>query len=134
MSSKARNVAPAPRPATRDAAIGRRRKIPINHAKGFAEMTRIDRRSFLRGAAGIGMAAAFPKSITKALAIPANGVTGTIEDVQHIVILMQENRSFDHYFGTLRGIRGFSDPRAVRLYSSGNSVFQQPNENAQGVT
>ncbi len=35
--------------------------------------------------------------------------TGTIMDVQHIVILMQENRSFDHYFGTLRGVRGFGD-------------------------
>jgi phospholipase C len=35
--------------------------------------------------------------------------TGTIADVQHIVILMQENRSFDHYFGTLRGVRGFGD-------------------------
>jgi phospholipase C len=35
--------------------------------------------------------------------------SGTIMDVQHIVILMQENRSFDHYFGTLRGVRGFGD-------------------------
>ncbi len=35
--------------------------------------------------------------------------SGTIKDVQHIVILMQENRSFDHYFGTLPGVRGFGD-------------------------
>ena len=28
---------------------------------------------------------------------------------------MQENRSFDHAFGTLRGVRGFNDPRAVTL-------------------
>ena len=35
--------------------------------------------------------------------------TGTIGDVQHIVILMQENRSFDHYFGTMRGVRGFGE-------------------------
>ena len=48
----------------------------------------------------------------KALAIPAHHRTGTIDDVEHIVILMQENRSFDHYFGTLRGVRGFGDPRA----------------------
>jgi len=39
--------------------------------------------------------------------------------------MMQENRSFDHYFGTLRGVRGFGDPRAVRL-PSGKSVFHQP--------
>ncbi|MBH9665378.1 alkaline phosphatase family protein, partial [Burkholderia multivorans] len=36
--------------------------------------------------------------------------TGTINDVRHIVILMQENRSFDHYFGALTGVRGFADP------------------------
>ena len=39
--------------------------------------------------------------------------------------MMQENRSFDHYFGTLRGVRGFGDPRAVKL-PSGKSVFHQP--------
>jgi phospholipase C len=80
------------------------------------------------------MAATFPESIRNALAIEPNAVTGTIQDVQHIVILMQENRSFDHYFGTLRGVRGFNDPRAVRLYGTGNSVFEQPNQNSSGVT
>ena len=44
--------------------------------------------------------------------MPAHNRTGTIQDVEHIVFLMQENRSFDHYFGTLRGVRGFGDPRA----------------------
>ena len=38
---------------------------------------------------------------------------------------MQENRSFDHYFGTMRGVRGFADPRAVKL-PSGQSVWHQP--------
>ena len=84
--------------------------------------------------AGAGASAALPESIQKALAIEPNIVTGTIQDVQHIVILMQENRSFDHYFGTLRGVRGFQDPRAVRLYGTGNSVFEQPNQNSAGVT
>ncbi|MEX2566022.1 MAG: alkaline phosphatase family protein [Cyclobacteriaceae bacterium] len=32
-----------------------------------------------------------------------------------MVILMQENRSFDHCFGKLKGVRGFNDPRAIRL-------------------
>jgi len=50
-----------------------------------------------------------PASIRQALAIPANNRTGTIKDVEHVVILMQENRSFDHYFGTFPGVRGFSD-------------------------
>ncbi|MGH9342800.1 MAG: alkaline phosphatase family protein, partial [Terriglobia bacterium] len=45
-------------------------------------------------------------------------------DAEHIVILMQENRSFDHTLGALRGVRGFNDPRALRL-ANGNSVFVQ---------
>ncbi len=94
---------------------------------------KIDRRAVLRGLAAVSASAALPDSIRQALAIPASGVTGTIEDVKHIVVLMQENRSFDHYFGTMRGVRGFSDPRAVKLYGSGAPVFQQPNVNSQGV-
>ncbi len=84
-----------------------------------------DRRTFLQRV-GIGaLAASFPAGIKKALAIPAHHRTGTIDDVEHIVILMQENRSFDHYFGTLRGVRGFGDPRAVKL-PSGDPVWKQP--------
>ncbi|MCW2503543.1 MAG: phospholipase phosphocholine-specific [Actinomycetia bacterium] len=49
-------------------------------------------------------------SIARAAGIPAHRRTGTLQDVEHIVVLMQENRSFDHYFGTLRGVRGFGDP------------------------
>ena len=77
----------------------------------------------------MGMGAAvsmLPGSISRALAIPANNRTGTIADVEHIVILTQENQSFDHYFGTLRGVRGFSDPRAVKL-PNGRPVWFQPN-------
>ena len=53
-------------------------------------------------------------------------LTGTLRDVQHVVIFVQENRSFDHYFGTLAGVRGFGDPAAQQL-RSGASVFHQPN-------
>jgi len=66
-----------------------------------------------------------PDSICKALAIPAYRATGTIKDVGHVVILMQENRSFDHYFGTMRGVRGFNDPRSARL-PNGKPVWYQP--------
>jgi len=62
-----------------------------------------DRRTFLKLMGTGAVAAAMPTSIRKALAVPAHNRTGTIKDVEHIVILMQENRSFDHYFGTLRG-------------------------------
>ena len=85
-----------------------------------------DRRTFLQLVSTGALAAAFPASIKRALAIPAHHRTGTIADVEHIVILMQENRSFDHYFGTLRGVRGFGDPRAIAL-PSGQPVWYQPN-------
>jgi phospholipase C len=86
----------------------------------------VDRRKFLQLAGTGTFAATFRATINKALAIPAHHRTGTIADVEHIVILMQENRSFDHYFGTLKGVRGFGDPRAVKL-PSGDPVWQQAN-------
>src|SRR5215469_1736862 len=84
-----------------------------------------DRRDFLKLLTTAAATAAFPDSIARALALPANNRTGSIEDVEHIVFMMQENRSFDHYFGTLRGVRGFGDPRAVTL-PTGKSVWHQP--------
>ncbi|MEI2428943.1 phospholipase C, phosphocholine-specific [Lysobacter yananisis] len=86
------------------------------------------RRGFLRGAAGATAAGLalnlFPPSIQKALAIPAARVTGTLHDVQHVVILMQENRSFDHYFGAMRGVRGFGDRFPIPL-PGGKPVWRQ---------
>lgn len=49
----------------------------------------------------------------------------SIEDLEHIVVFMQENRAFDHYYGTLRGVRGFND-HAAPLLPSGKSPFYQP--------
>src|ERR1700744_484295 len=92
-------------------------------------MIKTDRRSILRALGAAAVSGAFPASIQRALAIEPKIVTGSIKDVKHIVVLMQENRAFDHYLGTLRGVRVFSDPRAVTL-PSGNSVFQQPNHGA----
>ncbi len=54
-----------------------------------------------------------------------HAASGTIRDVQHVVIFVQENRSFDHYFGTLHGVRGFDDPNVV-LLPTGQTVFNQP--------
>jgi phospholipase C len=68
-------------------------------------MPQLDRRSLL---AAIG-AMTLPPALAKAAAIDADVRTGTIKDVEHVVILMQENRSFDHYFGTMAGVRGFGD-------------------------
>ncbi|MDE2367894.1 MAG: phospholipase C, phosphocholine-specific [Burkholderiales bacterium] len=91
-------------------------------------MTSTGRRDFIRmaasGAAAVG-AGMLPPGIARALTLPAARRTGTLMDVDHIVILTQENRSFDHYFGTLRGVRGFGDPRPAPL-PGGQSVFNQP--------
>lgn len=89
------------------------------------------RRTLIKGAAGLGAAAAasvfLPPNVRKALAsaeAPKPG-EGSLSDVEHVVILMQENRSFDQYFGTFPGVRGFGDPDAAKL-PNGNSVFMQP--------
>ncbi len=88
-------------------------------------MTDQNRRSFLKSAAG-GAAAlsALPLAIREALAIPAAQLTGTLKDVKHVVILMQENRSFDHYFGSMRGVRGFGDRHPIPS-PGGRNVWTQ---------
>ncbi|MEU0670304.1 phosphocholine-specific phospholipase C [Streptomyces lavendulocolor] len=78
------------------------------------------------GGGALGAAAAgslLPPSLRAAMA--AAPPSGGLRAVRHVVILMQENRSFDHYFGTLRGVRGFGDRNAVEL-PSGKPVFEQP--------
>ncbi|MGU3391568.1 phosphocholine-specific phospholipase C [Sphingomonas sp. M1A8_2b] len=72
-------------------------------------MTDVSRRRLLAaGAAGAALAG-LPAAIARAAAIGPDVKTGSIRDVEHVVILMQENRGFDHYFGSLRGVRGFAD-------------------------
>ncbi|MEJ5999373.1 phosphocholine-specific phospholipase C [Paucibacter soli] len=94
------------------------------------------RRDFLRRLArGAGLAAwsgGFPPVIRAALEIPAQRRSGTLQDVEHIVVLTQENRSFDHYFGSLAGVRGFGDPHPVPL-AGGHTVFAQPRQDGGGL-
>ncbi|BFO17353.1 phospholipase C, phosphocholine-specific [Streptomyces sp. KM77-8] len=87
-------------------------------------MPDVNRRRFLQLAGATTAFSALSASIERAAALPANHRSGSIEDVEHIVVLMQENRSFDHYFGSLRGVRGFGDPHPVRL-DGGRSVWHQ---------
>ena len=68
-----------------------------------------------------------PPSIARALAIAPDRKTGTLHDVRHVVVLMQENRSFDHYFGTLPGVRGFADPHPAPT-AAGNVLTQSDGE------
>lgn len=91
------------------------------------------RRSFLKKAGilsgAAGMMHALPESLQRAFAInPAAG--SSFYDAEHIVFLMQENRSFDHAFGTLQGVRGFNDPRAIRQPNN-NKVWLQTNKEGQ---
>jgi phospholipase C len=75
------------------------------------------------GAGGLLASSFLPPALARAAALgPRKGNFG---DVEHVVIHMQENRSFDHYFGTLTGVRGFGDKR-VQIQSNGQSVFYQP--------
>jgi len=88
------------------------------------------RREFLKKAALLSGAAGLPNvipmSLQKAMAISADPGT-TFYDAEHVVILMQENRSFDHMFGKLKGVRGFNDPRA-RILPDQNKVWLQKDD------
>lgn len=89
------------------------------------------RRRLLQGGLGAGIAALLP-SIARAAAIAPDARSHSLEDVQHIVVLMQENRSFDHYFGTLPGVRGFGDrfvvPAApLAAGQAARTLWLQPN-------
>ena len=87
------------------------------------------RREFLKTAAllsgAVGLGGTLTASIRRALAIEPEPGSSYI-DAEHVVILMQENRSFDHCFGTLSGVRGFNDPRAIALPNK-NPVWVQTN-------
>ncbi|HEY2129931.1 MAG TPA: phospholipase C, phosphocholine-specific [Streptosporangiaceae bacterium] len=118
----------------------RRRRPPVTApaaASPAAAAPELSRRSVLAGATALtGIAvggALLPLSLRKVLATSlASTRRGTISDIQHIVILTQENRSFDHYYGTMPGVRGFADPTAIKL-PNGNPVFYQPDpSHAQG--
>ncbi len=68
------------------------------------------------GLSAAALASAFlPPNLRRALAADVPQPLGSLSDIKHVVLLMQENRSFDHYFGTMAGVRGFNDPHALTL-------------------
>jgi phospholipase C len=94
------------------------------------------RRDFLKagaatgfaGAIGSGLSSSHGRLIDAALKAGAGG--GSLGDIKHVVVLMQENRSFDHYFGTMQGVRGYTDKTPYQSYKGGpttdpGSVFNQ---------
>jgi phospholipase C len=89
----------------------------------------LTRRELLRAGTVAGAAlcagSLLPRSVVaEALAGPR---CGGLDDIEHVVILIQENRSFDHYFGTYPGVAGFADRGVLSLTDgSGLSIFAQP--------
>ena len=88
---------------------------------GTGQSSRVSRRTLLKGGLALGAAGAAGwaglsssagASIDRALASTPSTLP-TLSDIRHVVFLMQENRSFDHYFGTLSGVRGFADPKVL---------------------
>ncbi|TNC20489.1 phosphocholine-specific phospholipase C [Amycolatopsis alkalitolerans] len=90
-------------------------------------MSDLSRRGFLGAAAAVTGGAVVDAALpaTGAQASPGHRPYGDLRDVRHVVILMQENRSFDHYFGSLKGVRGFGDRSTITL-PGGLPVFRQP--------
>ena len=92
-------------------------------------MSELSRREFL----GTAAAAAVTASLSGAVAGPGAAEAaprkpechGDLRDIQHVVVVMQENRSVDHYFGSLRGVRGFGDRSTIQL-PGGKTVWEQP--------
>ncbi len=78
----------------------------------------ITRRELLQAGAAAGALTLSADPLVQ-LALAAAPAPGKLTDIEHVVILIQENRSFDHYFGTLPGVRGFSDE------SARSTFFQQ---------
>src|SRR5262249_41153400 len=103
-------------------------------------MPELTRRRLLGGAAGAAAGAAamtlMPPNVQKALAQTAaqGGGRGSLRDIKHVVLLMQENRSFDHYYGTLAGVRGFDDAKQQKLANGRSVLFQPDAVNPDGFT
>ena len=95
----------------------------MDHSSGLTRRQTLQR----MGAAGLGLTGL--GSGLEALlagAAAAAPAQGTLKDVEHVIFLIQENRSFDHYFGTLSGVRGFGDKH-------GAAAFRQKDPGGQTV-
>lgn len=86
-------------------------------------MAHSSRRKFLKDSVAAMGATMLPPAVQQALAAPA--ASGTLGSVAHVVILCQENRSFDHYFGAIKGARGFNDDHAATVQAISRNVFTQ---------
>ena len=76
--------------------ITRREVLKLGGATAAAELGAL----LLHGCGSFGGTSVVP---------PGPSVCSKLTDIEHVVIFIQENRSFDHYFGSYRGVRGFAD-------------------------
>jgi phospholipase C len=95
--------------------------------KGRTMDMQVTRRQLLASSGAVVLASfALPKNLRALLETsPASprslrARAGSPSNIEHIVVLIQQNRSFDHYFGTMPGVVGFGDP------SVSKQVFYQP--------
>ena len=77
---------------------------------------RMTRRELLNAGAAAGVLALGADPLIQQ-AMAAFPRVGKLTDIEHVIILIQENRSFDHYFGTLPGVRGFGEEGARETLS-----------------
>ena len=86
--------------------MNRRELLKLGTAAGIAELAALGIHVCGGGSSGMPTPTPIP--------FPSPGAScAQLTDIQHVVIFIQENRSFDHYFGSLRGVRGFSDKSAA---------------------
>src|SRR5437899_2560637 len=99
-------------------------------ALGFAGMSRRQFMAMVAAAGGVPVLDAIAGPvIEKAFAADPAG-TGSLNDIEHFVFLMQENRSFDHYFGTMSHVRGFGDATGKFKQYGFNVATGKPNAGA----
>ncbi len=92
----------------------------------------LTRRQVLAAGAGAGLAL-HGRGLQQALAAARPSCATSLNEIEHVIFFIQENRSFDHYFGAYKGVKGFADPHPLKLTNgSGLSVFAQPGYTAPG--
>lgn len=122
-------MASEPEPFTPDPYERKSTVPPEVLRSGLSRRGMLKAMGLLGGAAALGGAAVAGPGISSASAVGTSalpeGFAGDITDIKHVVVLVQENRAFDHYYGALPGVRGFNDKQALR-FPNGTDVFSQP--------
>src|SRR4051812_18113944 len=95
---------------------------------GFAGMSRRQFMAMIAAAGGVPVLDAIAGPIIEKAYAADPGGTGSLGDIEHFVFLMQENRSFDHYFGTMSGVRGFGDPTGLFRQYGFNVATGKPSD------